>query len=233
DTAERRHLTVMFCDLVDSTALSAKLDPEDTREVILAFQAACMEVIPTYDGLVARFTGDGALAYFGYPRAHEDDPERAVRAGLDVVAAVARINTRSGAKLQVRVGIATGLVVVGDLIGEGEPKEKAAGGTTPNLAARLQALAEPETVVVAASTRRLLGAAFRLRKLGRREIKGIPEPVEVWAVEGISVTESRFEAAHASGLTRFVGREQEINVLLDRKTVAWRGEGQIVLISRR
>jgi len=165
DTAERRHLTVMFCDLVDSTALSAKLDPEDTREIILAYQAACSEVIPTYEGLVARFVGDGALAYFGYPRAHEDDPERAVRAGLDIVTAVGRINTRSGAKLQVRVGIATGLVVAGDLIGEGISQEQAVVGNTPNLAARLQGLAEPGTVVVGASTRRLLGEALRLRNL--------------------------------------------------------------------
>ena len=231
DTAERRHLTVMFCDLVDSTALSAKLDPEDTREIILAYQAACSEVIPTYEGLVARFVGDGALAYFGYPRAHEDDPERAVRAGLDIVTAVGRINTRSGAKLQVRVGIATGLVVAGDLIGEGISQEQAVVGNTPNLAARLQGLAEPGTVVVGASTRRLLGEAFRLRNLGRREVKGLSEPVEIWAVEGISTTESRFEAAHASGLTGFVGREHEIDLLLDRKTKAWQGEGQIVLMS--
>jgi class 3 adenylate cyclase len=231
DTAERRQLTVMFCDLVDSTALSAKLDPEDTREIILAYQAACLDVIPNYDGLVARFTGDGVLAYFGYPRAHEDDPERAVRAGLDIVVAVGRINLRSGAKLQVRVGIATGRVVVGDLIGEGISQEQAVVGTTPNLAARLQGLAEPGMVLLGDSTRRLIGEAFRLRSLGRREVKGLADPVEIWAVEGIAVTESRFEAAHASGLTGFVGRDQEIDLLFDRKTKAWQGEGQIVLMS--
>jgi class 3 adenylate cyclase/predicted ATPase len=231
DTAERRHLTLMFCDLVGSTELSAKFDPEDTREVILAYQAAWAGVMPIYDGFIAKFMGDGVLAYFGYPRAHEDDSERAVRAGLDIVAAVARINTRSGAKLQVRIGIATGLVVVGDLIGEGASQEQAVVGDTPNLAARLQGLAEPGTIVVGASTRRLLGDVFRLRTLGRREIKGLAQPVEAWAVEGVSPTESRFEAAHASGLTGFVGREEEINLLLNRKTVAWQGEGQIVLVS--
>jgi class 3 adenylate cyclase/predicted ATPase len=231
DTAERRHLTVMFCDLVGSTALSAKLDPEDTREVLLAYQAACSEVMSIYDGFIAKFMGDGVLAYFGYPRAHEDDPERAVRAGLDIVAAVARINTRSGLKLQVRIGIATGLVVVGDLIGEGASQEQAVVGDTPNLAARLQGLAEPGTIVIAASTRRLLKDVFRLRNLGHREIKGLADPIEAWAVEDISATESRFEAPHASGLTGFVGREQEINLLLNRKTAAWQGDGQIVLVS--
>jgi class 3 adenylate cyclase len=152
-SAERRQLTVMFCDLVGSTALSAKLDPEDMREVILAYQGACSGVMPTYDGFIAKFMGDGVLAYFGYPRAHEDDAERAVRAGLDIIAAVGRIKTRSGARLEVRIGIATGLVVVGDLIGEGTSQEQAVVGDTPNLAARLQGLAGPGTVVILGPTR--------------------------------------------------------------------------------
>jgi class 3 adenylate cyclase len=231
DGAERRQLTVMFCDLVGSTELSSRLDPEDMREVILAYQTACSGVMPTYDGFVAKFMGDGVLAYFGYPRAHEDDAERAVRAGLDIIAAVRRIRTRSGAKLEVRIGIATGLVVVGDLIGGGASQEKAVVGDTPNLAARLQGLAGPGTIVVGASTRRLLGDLFRLRDLGHHELRGLAGPVNAWAVEGLSPAESRFEAVHAGRLTSFVGREAEIGLLLDRKNMAWRGEGQIVLVS--
>ncbi len=154
-TAERRQLTVMFCDLVGSTALSARLDPEDMRAVIAAYHAACAGIMPTYDGFIAEFMGDGIVAYFGYPRAHEDDAERAVRAGLDIIAAVARLETRAAAPLAVRIGIATGLVVVGDLSGEGASREHAVVGDTPNLAARLQGLAEPGTVVVATSTRRV------------------------------------------------------------------------------
>ena len=173
DCAERRQLTVMFCDLVGSTALSSRLDPEDMREVILAYQGACSGVMPTYDGFVAKFMGDGVLAYFGYPRAHEDDAERAVRAGLDIITAVRRIRTRSGAKLEVRIGIDTGLVLVGDLIGEGTSLEQAVLGDTPNLAARLQGLAGPGIVVVAASTRRLLRDLFKLRDLGPHEVKGL------------------------------------------------------------
>jgi Adenylate and Guanylate cyclase catalytic domain/AAA ATPase domain len=187
--------------------------------------------MPTYDGFVAKFMGDGVLAYFGYPRAHEDDAERAVRAGLDIIAAVRRIRTRSGAKLEVRIGIATGLVVVGDLIGGGASQEKAVVGDTPNLAARLQGLAGPGTIVVGASTRRLLGDLFRLRDLGHHELRGLAGPVNAWAVEGLSPAESRFEAVHAGRLTSFVGREAEIGLLLDRKNMAWRGEGQIVLVS--
>jgi class 3 adenylate cyclase len=231
DGAERRQLTVMFCDLVSSTALSSRLDPEDMREVILGYQGACSGVMPTYDGFIAKFMGDGVLAYFGYPRAHEDDAERAVRAGLDIIAAVGRIKTRSGARLEVRIGIATGLVVVGDLIGEGTSQEQAVVGDTPNLAARLQGLAGPGTVVVAASTRRLLGDLFKLRDLGPHEVKGLADPVNAWAVEGLSAAESRFEAVRATRMTGFVGRNHEIGLLLDRKRLAWQGEGQIVLIS--
>jgi class 3 adenylate cyclase/tetratricopeptide (TPR) repeat protein/ABC-type transport system involved in cytochrome c biogenesis ATPase subunit len=228
---ERRHLTVMICDLVGSTALSARLDPEDMRAVIDAYHAACARITRTYDGFLAEFRGDGILAYFGYPRAHEDDAERTVRAGLDIIAAVARLETRAGEPLAVRIGIATGLVVIGDPSREGALREHAVVGDTPHLAARLQALAEPGTIVVAATTRRLLGDLFRLRDLGRHEVKGIAEPVAAWAVEGVSDSESRFEAARAAGLTDLIDRENELDFLLERQRLAWKGEGQIVLIS--
>src|SRR5256886_2547424 len=231
EEAERRHLTVMICDLVGSTALSARLDPEDMNAVMDAYHAACARIMLTYDGFIGDFRGDGILAYFGYPRAHEDDAERTVRAGLDIIAAVARLETRAAEPLAVRIGIATGLVVVGDLSGEGALRKHALVGDTPNLAARLQALAEPGTVVVAASTRRLLGDLFRLRDLGRHEVKGIAAPVAAWAVEGVSDSESRFEAVRAAGLTDLIGREGELDFLLERQRLAWKGEGQIVLIS--
>src|SRR6266567_4464832 len=231
DEPERRHLTVMICDLVGSTALSARLDPEDMGAVIDAYHAACARITRTYDGFLAEFRGDGILAYFGYPIAHEDDAERTVRAGLDIIAAVARLETRAAEPLAVRIGIASGLVVVGDLSREGALRERAVVGETPNLAARLQTLAEPGTIVVAASTRRLLGDLFRLRDLGRHEVKGISEPVAAWAVEGVSDSESRFEAVRAAGLTDLIGREDELDFLLDRQRLAWKGEGQIVLIS--
>jgi class 3 adenylate cyclase/tetratricopeptide (TPR) repeat protein len=230
-TAERRHLTVMICDLVGSTVLSTRLDPEDMRAVIDAYHSACARITRTYDGFLAEFRGDGILAYFGYPLAHEDDAERTVRAGLDIIAAVARLETHAAEPLAVRIGIATGLVVVGDLSREGALRQHAVVGDTPNLAARLQALAEPGTIVVAASTRRLLGDLFHLRDLGRHEVKGIAEPIAAWAVEGVSASESRFEAVRAAGLTDLVGREDELDFLLERQRLAWKGEGQIVLIS--
>jgi class 3 adenylate cyclase/predicted ATPase len=229
--AERRHLTVMICDLVGSTALSARLDPEDMRAVMDAYHAACARIVQAYDGFLAEFRGDGILAYFGYPRAHEDDAERTVRAGLDIIAAVARLETRAAEPLAVRIGIATGLVMVGELSREGALRKHAVVGDTPNLAARLQALAEPGTVVVAASTRQLLGDLFRLRDLGSHEVKGIAEPVAAWAVEGVSVSESRFEAVRTARLTDLIGREDELDFLLERQRLAWKGEGQIVLIS--
>jgi len=229
--AERRHITVIFCDLVGSTALSAALDPEDMRELISAYQGACTNVIRGYGGFIARFMGDGVLAYFGYPRAHEDDAEQAVRAGLDIVAAVAKLETRARERLSARVSIATGLVVIGDLIGEGVSQEQAVVGVTPNVAARLQGVAEPGTVVIAASTRRLIGDSFKLRNLGRQELKGIAEPMPVWAIEGVSDIESRFEAARHAHLTDFIGRQAEINFLLERHFTALRGQGQVVLIS--
>src|SRR5271157_4660969 len=182
DAAERRQLTVMFCDLVGSTALSARLDPEDMREVIRAYQDASSGAIARYDGFVAKFMGDGVLAYFGFPRAHEEDAERAVRAGLDIAAVVAKLDTRAKESLKVRIGIATGIVVVGDLVGQGPAQEQAVVGDTPNLAARLQGLARPGSVVIAESTRRLLGGAFELKPLGPQTLKGFDVPVLAWTV---------------------------------------------------
>jgi class 3 adenylate cyclase len=174
DAAERRQLTVMFCDLVGSTALSARLDPEDMRQVIRTYQDACSGVVARYDGFVAKFMGDGILAYFGFPHAHEDDSERAVRAGLEIASVVGALKTRSTDKLQVRIGIATGLVVVGDLVGEGAAQEQAVVGETPNLAARLQGIALPGQVVLAEATRRLLGDVFDVSHLVGQNLKGIP-----------------------------------------------------------
>ena len=229
--AERRHLTVMFCDLVGSTALSARLDPEDMWDVLRAYRAACASVIASYDGIIARFIGDGILAYFGYPRAHEDDAERAVRAGLDVIAAIGKLATRADEKVEVRIAIATGLVVVGDLVSGGVSEQQGMVGDTPNVAARLQGLAEPGVVVVAVSTRRLLGDLFTFRNLGHREVKGISEPVELWAVEGPAASESRFEAVRAGRSIGFIGRKAEIEFVLARQQLAWQGQGQVVLIS--
>jgi class 3 adenylate cyclase len=228
--AERRQLTVMFCDLVGSTALAASLDPEDLRAVIGAYHDAVGKAVAGFDGFVAKYMGDGVLVYFGYPRAHEDDAERAVRAGLTLIDGIGRLEVGS-ANLQARIGIATGQVVVGDLIGEGPAQEHAVVGETPNLAARLQALAEPNAVVIAASTRRLIGDRFRLQALGRHEVKGLSEPVEAWAVEGVSASESRFEAVRSGRLTGFVGREHELGLLMERWDLAQDGEGQVVLLS--
>ena len=231
DEPERRQLTVMFCDLVGSTALSSRLDPEDMRQVLLHYQSACASVIRTYEGYVARFLGDGILAYFGYPGAHEDDAERAVRAGLEIIAAVGSIKFDLDVKLHTRIGVATGLVVVGDLIGEGAAEQRAVVGETPNIAARLQALAEPDTVIVGESTRHLLGELFELRHLGQCELKGISEKVNAWAVDGLKMFDNRFEAVRASRLTGFVNRESEIGLLLEQKNLAWQGKGGTVIIS--
>ena len=230
DRAERRQLTVMFCDLIGSTALAARLDPEDLREVIAAYHGAVAEVVAGFDGFVAKYMGDGVLVYFGYPRAHEDDAERAVRAGLGIIDAVGRLDVKS-VKLQARVGIATGLVVVGDLIGAGAAQEQSVVGETPNLAARLQSLAEPDAVVIAAGTRRLVGDLFEYRDLGAVEVKGIAAPVPAWQVLRPSVVASRFEALRGSALTRLVGRDEEIDLLLRRWARAKAGDGQIVLVS--
>jgi class 3 adenylate cyclase/tetratricopeptide (TPR) repeat protein len=231
DAAERRHLTVMFCDLVGSTALSATLDPEDLRGIIGTYHRCCTELIERNGGFVAKYMGDGVLTYFGYPQAHEHDAERAVRAGLALVEAVPTLKTAVAVPLQVRVGIATGLVVVGDLIGSGEAQERGVVGETPNLAARLQALAEPGAIVIAESTRRLVGDLFEYSDLGMVEIKGLPKPVRTLRIVGESTVESRFEALHSSTLTAFVGREEETELLLRRWHRAKEGEGQIVLIS--
>ena len=228
--AERRQLTVMFCDLVGSTALSSRLDPEDLREVIAAYHRTVAEIVVGFDGFVSRYMGDGVLVYFGYPQAHEDDAERAVRAGLGAIDAVGRLDVKS-VKLQTRVGIATGLVVVGDLVGAGPVQEQSVVGETPNLAARLQALAGPDAVVIAASTRRLVGNLFEYGDLGAIEVKGMVGPVPAWQVLCPSMVESRFEALRGSTLTRLVGRDKEIDQLLHRWARAKTGEGQVVLIS--
>jgi class 3 adenylate cyclase len=229
DTAERRQVTVMFSDLVGSTALSARMDPEDLREVISAYQKCIAETVRRFDGFVAKYMGDGVLVYFGYPQAHEDDAERAVRAGLELIAGVNAL--KASAPLQTRVGIATGLVVVGDLIGSGAAQEQAVVGETPNIAARLQGVAEPNAVVIAESTRRLLGNLFDLHDLSAPDLKGIGSPVRAWAVLRPASIESRFEALHASRLTELVGREEEIELLLRRWSKARKGEGQVVLLS--
>jgi class 3 adenylate cyclase/tetratricopeptide (TPR) repeat protein len=229
DRGERRQVTVMFSDLVGSTALSARLDPEDLREVISAYQRSVAETIRRYDGYVAKYLGDGVLVYFGYPQAHEDDAERAVRAGLDIVTAVTEL--KAATPLQTRIGIATGLVVVGDLIGSGEAQERSIVGETPNLAARLQALAEPDRVLIAESTRRLIGNLFELRDLGAQNLKGIAAPVRTWAALRASSVASRFEALHAGGITDLVGREEERDWLLRRWSQAKNREGQVVLLS--
>jgi class 3 adenylate cyclase/tetratricopeptide (TPR) repeat protein len=236
--AERRQLTVMFCDLVGSTALSTRLDPEDLREVIGAYHRAVTEIVTEFDGFISRYMGDGVLVYFGYPQAHEDDAERAVRAGLSAIAAVGRLDVKS-VKLQARVGIATGLVVVGDLIGvvvgdligSGSAQEQSVVGETPNLAARLQALAEPDTVVIAPGTRRLVGNLFEYRDLGAVEVKGIAAPVPIWQVLLPSNVASRFEAMHGSALSPLIGRDEEVDLMLRRWARAKAGDGQVVLVS--
>ena len=227
--AERRQLTVMFCDLVGSTSLSSRLDPEDLREVIAAYHRAVTEVVAGFDGFVAKYMGDGVLVYFGYPRAHKDDAERAVRAGLGSIDAVGRLDIGS-AKLQARVGIATGLVVVGDLIGEGSAQEQSVVGETPNLAARLQALAMPASLVIAASTRRQIGELFDLEDIGPQQLAGFSEPQRAWRVLSESGEISRFEALR-SGTSPLVGRDEEVELLLRRWGQAKTGEGRVVLMS--
>jgi class 3 adenylate cyclase/tetratricopeptide (TPR) repeat protein len=229
DRAERRQVTVMFSDLVGSTALSARMDPEDLRALISAYQKCVAETVQRFGGFVAKYMGDGVLIYFGYPQAHEDDAERAVRAGLELVAAVSDLKTH--APLQTRVGIATGLVVVGDLIGSGASQEQAIVGETPNLAARLQGVAEPNKVVLAEGTRKLLGSLFELEDLGPQELKGVTSAVRAWAALRPSSVESRFEALHASGVTELVGREEELELLLRRWSKARTSEGQVVMLS--
>ncbi len=227
-SGERRQLTVMFCDLVGSTALSEKLDPEELRSLLHNYRTVCGEVIARYEGFVARYVGDGILTYFGWPKAHEEDAERALRAALEIVQSVKRAS--SSETLSVRIGIATGPVVVGEQAGVGE-QSKLAVGSTPNLAARLQGLASADQIVIASSTRRLVGNAFELSDLGEHELKGIAEPVHAWRVLAVSAAASRFEAATQGFVTPMVGREQELGLLLDRWQQAQEGEGQVVLLS--
>ncbi|MEO8345831.1 MAG: adenylate/guanylate cyclase domain-containing protein [Betaproteobacteria bacterium] len=228
DGSERRQLTVMFCDLVDSTGLSERLDPEDMREVIRLYQETATRVIADFDGFIARFMGDGILAYFGWPRAYENSPERAIHAGLRLVSAVAALEPISGQKLRVRVGIATGLVVVGDTIGPGWASERHVVGDAPNLAARLQNLATPNSVIIAPSTQRLASGQFDFEDLGEHTLKGIAQPVRTWRVIGARHVESRFQAARVAPLTPLVGRDAECNVLRDRWQKVIAGQGQVI-----
>jgi class 3 adenylate cyclase/tetratricopeptide (TPR) repeat protein len=228
--AERRQLTVMFCDLVGSTSLASRLDPEDLREVLGAYHAAVTEVVSGFGGYVAKYMGDGVLSYFGYPQAREHDAEQAVRAGLALVAHVGRLESGAGA-LASRIGIATGLVVVGDLIGSGDSQERGVVGETPNLAARLQEMGAPGAVLIADSTRRLVVDLFEYRDLGFVDVKGLAEPVPAWQVLGEGTVENRFEALRSAALSPLVGRDEELGLLLRRWERAKDGDGQIVLIS--
>jgi class 3 adenylate cyclase len=229
--AERRQLTVLFCDLVGSTELSTKLDPENMREVIRDYQNAVVGETTHFEGHVAKFMGDGVLAYFGWPQAHEDDVERAVRAALAIAHAVSQVTSPVGEPLAARIGIATGPVVVGDLLGEGAAQEQAVVGETPNLAARLQEVAEPGMVVIAATTRHLLGSLFELENLGAQRVKGFAEPLAAFRILGEGRAESRFEAMHTTGLTPLVGREHELAILLERWVWAKDSDGQVVLLA--
>ena len=226
--AERRQLTIMFCDLVGSTELAIRLDPEDLHDIIAAYHRRVTEVVTRYGGFVARLMGDGVLAYFGYPLAHEDDAERAVRSGLAIVEAIAALGL--GQPLEVRIGIATGLVVVGDLIGTGAAHEEMVTGETPNLAARLQSLAAPNAVIVSHSTRCQLGMLFEMQDLGPQVLKGFASGPRAWRVVGESGVESRF-AALRTAKTPLVDREEELDLLLRRWAQAKSGEGRIVLLS--
>lgn len=230
-SAERRQLTMMFVDLVGSTDLSRRLDPEELSEVLRRYQNTVANEIARLDGHVAKFLGDGILAYFGWPQASEEAAEDAVRAALAVAPAVGRISSGTGHPLATRIGIATGLVVVGDLIGEGPVKEEAVTGETPNLAARLQQAAEPGAVLIADSTRRLLGDLFELDELGSLQLKGFAEPVQAWRVVGEGRAESRFEALHGANVRPLVGRDEELRLLISRWRLACDGTGQVALIS--
>jgi class 3 adenylate cyclase/tetratricopeptide (TPR) repeat protein len=232
--AERRPLTVMFCDLVGSTALSAQLDPEDLREVVRAYQTTCAEVIQRFDGHIAQYLGDGLLVYFGYPQAHEDDTQRAVHTGLGILTAMGDLNTHlqqdKGIQLAIRVGIHTGLVVIGDMGGQGR-QEQLALGETPNIAARIQGLAAPNTIAVSEATYRLVQGYFVCQDLGAQALRGVTESVRVYQVLGESGIHSRFEVAQTRGLTPLVGREQEVGLLLDRWAHVKDGQGHVVLLT--
>jgi class 3 adenylate cyclase len=232
--AEWRQLTVLFCDLVDSTALSGQLDPEDLREVVRAYQTACAEVIQRFEGHIAQYLGDGLLVYFGYPQAHEDDAQRAVHTGLGIIEALVTLNRRLGQKqgihLAVRVGIHTGLVVVGE-IGGGGRQEQLALGDTPNIAARIRGLAAPDTVVISAATQRLIQGYFTCQALGDQTLKGVATPLQVYQVIRVTEVQQRFDIAVARGLTPLVGREHEVGLLRDRWAQVQAGRGHIVVLS--
>jgi class 3 adenylate cyclase len=232
--AERRQLTVLFCDLVDSTPLSSRLDPEDLREVVRAYQEVCAKVVARFEGHIAQYLGDGLLVYFGYPLAHEDDAQRAVRTGLGIVEALGQLNARLGQErgvhLSVRLGTHTGLVVVGE-VGGGTRQEQLALGETPNLAARLQGIATPNTLVISAATYQLLGGLFACQSLGTQLLRGLHQPLEVYQVLYESMVRSRLEAAGSTGLTPLVGRDQEVALLRERWTQVTEGLGQVVLLS--
>ena len=229
--AERRHLTVLFCDLVGSTELATRLDPEDLRAVMGAYHRCTAAVIERFDGHVAKYLGDGVLAYLGWPRAHEDDAERAVRAGLALVEAVERLEPHADVRLRARIGIATGQVVVGDLVGAGASRDEAVVGDVPNLAARLQSLAKPGAVVISQATRRLVGGLFELDDLGPQRLKGFAEPLVAWRIVGEGRAEGRFEARQTTGLTPLVGRTEEVALLVHLWRQATKGEGQVVLLA--
>ena len=228
--AERRQLTVMFCDIVGATDLSARLDPEELREIVRAYQAASAEVVERFDGHIAQYLGDGLLVYFGYPKAHEDDAERAVRAGLGIVAAVHDLNTRLPHPIQVRVGLHTGRVVVGEM-GSGHRHEQLALGETPNIAARIQGLAEANAVVVSDATYQLVQGMFTNSALGPQSVKGIAAPISIFQIVGESGAQSRFEAAIKTGLTPLVGRKEEVGLLERHWVQVKEGGGQVVLLS--
>ena len=225
---------MLFCDLVDSTVLASQLDPEELREVVRAYQDTCAKVIARFEGHIAQYLGDGLLVYFGYPLAHEDDAQRAVRAGLGMMEALGQLNTRlaqeRGVHLAVRLGIHTGLVVVGD-VGGGTRQEQLALGETPNLAARLQGIAAPNTLVISATTFQLLGGFFACQPLGTPLLKGQAQPLAVYRVLYESMARSRLEAAGSTGWTPLVGREQEIGLLRERWAQVKEGVGQVVLLS--
>jgi len=233
--AERRQLTVMFVDLVGSTALSERLDPEDLREVIRAYQETCSEAVGRFEGHIAKYIGDGLLVYFGYPRAHEDDARRAVSAGIGIVEGIASLNpslsTSHGIELSVRVGVHTGLVVAGEMGGGGTREADAIVGATPNIAARLEGLAKPNTVAISAATQSLVEGLFESDDLGPQTLKGVSEPIRVFRPRGESTAHSPFEATVERGVTPLVGREEEIGLLLKRWEQAKDGEGQVVLLS--
>lgn len=229
--AERRHLTTMFVDLVGSTELSTGLDPEDMRDIITSYQNAVAGVVTRYEGQVAKYMGDGVLCYFGWPRAHEDDAKRAARAGLEIIEAMRGLRAPDGRELTVRIGVATGLVVVGDLIGEGAAQEEAVVGDTPNLAARLQAVAGPDQIVVADTTRQLLGADFEMAELGALELKGVGRPVAAWRVDAERSLVTRFEEGGLDPALPLIGRDHELGLIMERWRRARDGEGQVVVLN--